>query len=86
MAGIFVIAAAAFLIIVGIRGSQHSLFPGLFGDSPYVSPGVSGVSIQGLDILGKCYVLPNPDLSCPSGTTHTTTASGKVLCHKDGCQ
>lgn len=90
--GVFIIGGAAFLIIMGIRGSQHRLFPGLFGDTATMGVNVStGEAIQQaisavVTQTGKCYKLPNPDGTCPSGTSKTTTGAGKILCHIDGCQ
>lgn len=56
MGGLFIIAIGAFIVIMGIRGSQHVLFPGLFGQHPATIPGVTTASVDSNGDCGQGFV------------------------------
>ena len=75
--GIIIIAVAAILVTMGIVGSQHVLFPGIFGPAPTPAPaGVATTPQGGVTVTapGGQPVTLDPNLfaqavngKCPSG-------------------
>lgn len=61
--GIIVIGIAAFLIVMGIRGSQHALFPQLFGAQATEGVAVGSQSELPQPITQK----PDKNGHCPPG-------------------
>lgn len=59
--GLVVIAAAVFLIVMGIKGSQHALFPQLFGTSAE-----TGVNAS----TGAVFYAPAHAGNCPKGMVY----------------
>lgn len=85
--GILVLAVAVFIIGMGIFGSQHDLFPwlfgagvdtsGLFGSKPSATPvptNVPGLQITNTDPSGNCDIT--------KGWIPGVVSGGKIVCWK----
>ncbi len=63
-AGIIIVGIAAFLFIMGIKGTQHQLFPQIFG-APSDNQGQQSTVAPGTNIPTN---VPDKKGNCPSGS------------------
>ena len=74
--GLVVIALGVVIVIIALRGSQSSVFPGLF---PAASSAASSTTSAVQNIKGNVQATkPNPDGSCPAGTSYVA-ATGMCM-------
>lgn len=66
VAGLLVVAIGMFAVVMGIKGSQHALFPQLFGATGTNTP-VYNAPNAGTGASGSPDVPPGPKQSCPPG-------------------
>lgn len=80
--GLLILAIGVVIAIMGIKGSQHALFPQLFGTSgtntPIWSPPYAG-GMAPAPVSGPDKVSPGKGNSCPNGYIFFATDK---MCHK----
>jgi hypothetical protein len=64
--GIVILAIAVAMVIIGLKGSQHALFPQLFGTTGTNTPSYAG-GLAPAPVQGPAIMPPNKDGSCNYG-------------------
>lgn len=79
MGGLIVLLVGAFIVVVGLRGTQSQVFPFFFGQGSGAVNPYSAANL-GLPPVTSTNQVPSVNGTCPAGSLPSIDANGNFTC------